>query len=71
MHTPELIENDDGTFSPKNPASIRFRPSTGKDGYAKIELLLSEDLHVIHEGMYTEESALELLNAQLEAMLPE
>ncbi len=66
MHAPELIENEDGTYSPKNAGSIRFLASTDKDGYGKVELLLGDDTYVIHEGMATEEGALELLNAQLD-----
>lgn len=64
MNTPNLVENEDGTYSPTDPSQIRFRART-VDGYGQVELLLGDDVIVIHEGMSTEESALELLDAQL------
>lgn len=64
MSTPNLVENADGTFSPKKASSIRFRART-EGGLGLVELLLGEDVITIHEGMSTEEGALELLNAQL------
>lgn len=63
-----MTENPDGTYSPKDAKSIRFRAST-VDGLGRIELLLGDEVHVIHDGMSTEEGALELLNAQLDQEL--
>ncbi|MBB5362088.1 hypothetical protein [Deinococcus humi] len=64
MSTPNLVENADGTFSPKKASSIRFRARI-VEGLGQVELLLGEDVIIIHKGMMSEESALELLNAQL------
>lgn len=64
MNTPNLVENADGTFSPVDASSIRFRAST-VEGLGRVELGLGDEAVVVHDGMLTEETALELLDAQL------
>ncbi|WP_295817992.1 hypothetical protein [uncultured Deinococcus sp.] len=59
-----LVENEDGTYSPKDPQSIRFRLQD-EGIFGGVSLVLGDQIIRIHSGMSTTNGALELLDAEL------